>query len=542
MEGSISRLQASGPGDSQDASPAFRAIVYAGAFVTGAIVMSFEMLGSRYLNPYFGSGIYTWASLISTVLAALTVGYFAGGRVADRHPSARVLGTAVLIGSAFILALPSFSTMLLEALLDAVDDIKAGSLISAFVLMFFPVAFYGAYSPFAIRLLLRSTHASGGVSGGVYAISTAGSIVGTLGTTFFLIPAIGTRTITFTLGAAGMACGLALIAFPPRRRAAMMAAFLGTPLLGIPLGFGTFAAIAASASAAQAAEIFDRATLLARDDGQLAHIEGQYNDIYVVKRGNELLMTARLKGWNYTESRINLADQELIPANYLRMMTTALAYAPQVDQVLLVGLGGGVLTNYVGRFLPDAQVDSVEIDASVIDAAKTWFGVKEAERMRLVESDGRVFLNRNRKLYDVALIDAYIGGSVPFHLMTKEFYTLLKRRLAPGGAAVFNIHEPNRLFGVSVRTLQTVFATVDLYRSGFGEVAIVATDAPRAVEAVEHRAAELQKKYGFRHSLPELLANRSELDPGAGEVLTDDFAPVDVYVADGPQWKKGGDR
>src|SRR5882672_9690655 len=214
--------------------------IYFAAFVTGAIVMGFEMLGSRYLAPYFGGGIYTWASLISTVLAALTAGYFAGGRVADRHPSARVLGAAVLIGSAFILALPSFSTPLLEALLDAIDDIKAGSLASAFVLMFFPVAFYGAYSPFAIRLLLRSTHASGGVSGGVYAISTAGSIVGTLGTTFFLIPAIGTRTITFTLGAAGMACGLALMAFPARRRATVMAAFLGTPLLG----FGTFAAIA----------------------------------------------------------------------------------------------------------------------------------------------------------------------------------------------------------------------------------------------------------------------------------------------------------
>src|SRR5215813_14955505 len=176
----------------------FSAVIYLAAFVTGAIVMSFEMLGSRYLNPYFGSGIYTWASLISTVLAALTAGYFAGGRIADRYPSARVLGAAVLIGSAFILALPSFSTVLLEALLDAIDDIKAGSLASAFMLMFFPVAFYGAYSPFAIRLLLRSTHASGGVSGGVYAISTAGSIVGTLGTTFLLITAIGTRAITFS--------------------------------------------------------------------------------------------------------------------------------------------------------------------------------------------------------------------------------------------------------------------------------------------------------------------------------------------------------
>ena len=532
MEGSVSRPQTSGLHGGRVASAAFRAVVYAGAFVTGAIVMGFEMLGSRYLNPYFGSGIYTWASLISVVLAALTVGYFAGGQVADRHPSARVLGAAVLIGSAFILALPSFSTPLLEALLDAVDDIKAGSLISAFVLMFFPVAFFGAYSPFAIRLLLRSTRSSGGVSGGVYAVSTAGSIVGTLGTTFFLIPAIGTRTITFTLGAAGMACGMALIGLPAPRRATMIAALLG---------FGTFAAIAAQPSAALSGEIFDRAGLLARQDGQLAHIEGQYNDIYVVKRGNELLMTARLKGWNYTESRISLADQDVVPANYLRMMTTVVAYAPQADSILLVGLGGGVLTGYLGRFLPDARIDSVEIDPGVIDTAKTWFSVKETERMRVVASDGRVFLHRNRRLYDVVVVDAYIGGSVPFHLMTKEFYTLLKRRLASGGAAVFNIHEPNRLFAVSVRTLQTVFATVDLYRSGFGEVAVVVTDTPRETEAVALRAAELQKKYGFHHSLPELLAHRSELDPGAGEVLTDDFAPVDVYVADGPLWKKGDD-
>src|SRR5215471_9678887 len=314
MEGSVSRRQAGNPppypppragegreGD-QVRSSAFRAIVYGGAFVTGAIIMSFEMLGSRYLNPYFGSGIYTWASLISTVLAALAAGYFAGGRIADRHPSARVLGGAVLIGSAFILALPSFSTMLLEALLDAIDDIKAGSLVSAFVLMFFPVIFYGAYSPFAIRLLLRSTRASGGVSGGVYAISTAGSIVGTLGTTFVLIPSIGTRAITFALGAAGVACGVMLIACPVRRRPARMAALFGTALLGI----GTLVATATAPSAAQPAEIFDRPMLLGRDDGQLAHIEGQYNDIYVVKRGNELLMTARLKGWNYTESRISL--------------------------------------------------------------------------------------------------------------------------------------------------------------------------------------------------------------------------------------------
>src|ERR1041384_8319915 len=167
---------------------AFPAIIYLVAFVTGAIVMSFEMLGSRYLNPYFGSGIYTWASLISTVLAALCLGYFIGGYAADRYPSAATLGATVLIGAVYILVLPLFSEGLMEAVLDAFDDVRAGSLAAAFVILFFPVTFLGMYSPFGIRLLLQSAQTSGRVSGTVYGISTFGSILGTLGTTFVLIP------------------------------------------------------------------------------------------------------------------------------------------------------------------------------------------------------------------------------------------------------------------------------------------------------------------------------------------------------------------
>src|SRR6266568_2536072 len=208
-------------------SPASPFAIYLVAFVTGAIVMSFEMLGSRYLNPYFGSGIYTWASLISTVLAALCVGYFVGGIAADRYPSAAVLGATVLIGSAYILVLPLFSERLLELVLGAIDDIKAGSLAAAFVILFFPVTFLGMYSPFGIRLLLHSAQSSGRVSGTVYGISTAGSIVGTLGTTFILIPMIGTKAITSSLGYAGLACGLLLIALAfLERRWSRAAAFV----------------------------------------------------------------------------------------------------------------------------------------------------------------------------------------------------------------------------------------------------------------------------------------------------------------------------
>ena len=121
-------------------------VIYAAAFVTGAIVMSFEMLGSRYLNPYFGSGIYTWAALISTVLIALTAGYFLGGALADRTASLAVLALTVIVGSLYLLALPSFAQAILEFVLESVDDIRAGSLLASLALMFFPVTFIGMYS------------------------------------------------------------------------------------------------------------------------------------------------------------------------------------------------------------------------------------------------------------------------------------------------------------------------------------------------------------------------------------------------------------
>src|SRR5258708_28267070 len=116
-------------------------MICAAAFVTGSIVMSFEMLGSRYLNPYFGSGIYTWAALISTVLIALTAGYFLGGTLADRTASLAVLALTVIVGSLYLLALPSFAQAILEFVLAGVDDIRAGSLIAALALLFFPVTF-----------------------------------------------------------------------------------------------------------------------------------------------------------------------------------------------------------------------------------------------------------------------------------------------------------------------------------------------------------------------------------------------------------------
>src|SRR5215813_11594617 len=487
-----------------------------------AIVMSFEMLGSRYLNPYFGSGIYTWAALISTVLIALMAGYFVGGTLADRTASPAVLALTVIIGSLYLLALPSFAQAILEFVLAGVDDIRAGSLISSLALMFFPVTFLGMYSPFAIRLLLRSAQRSGRVSGAVYGISTAGAIVGTLGTTFFLIPTIGARAITLTLGALGLAAGSALLALARLdRRAGAALVLIALAALAVPAG--------------RADNLIDegvRVAMLERADGRLAHIETPYNDVFITKRQHQLVMSFQLKGWDYTESVSNLLDPDDLPLRYAQVMTIAAVYPEAPRKILMLGLGGGSISTYLGRFMPEAAITTVEIDPGVITAAKTYFGLRETERMRYHAGDGRVFLNRNSELYDLILLDAYRGGYVPFHLLTREFYTLVKQRLTPGGAAAFNVHDGSKLYASTVKTLGEVFAALDLYPTGVGEVIAVARTSPLDPQTLERRAAALQQRHGFRFPLPQILQRRMDKPQSQaanGDVITDDFAPADVY-------------
>jgi len=508
----------------------FAALIYGIAFVTGAIVMSFEMLGSRYLNPHFGSGIYTWASLISTVLAALTLGYFLGGALADRRPSAAVLGTTILVGSVYLLLLPTFANGLLELVLEAFDDVRSGSLAAAMAIMLFPVTFLGMYSPFAIRLLLRSPQRSGMVSGTVYGISTAGSIVGTLGTTFFLIPAMGSRAITLSLGAAGLVAGLALVAWPWLGRRAAVSA-----------GLGAIVYILAT-PAAPAAELVDaqiRADMLNRRDGQIAHIETEYNDVYITKRRAELTMSFQLHGWDYTESVTNLKDPDDLPVKYTRAMTVGVIYPEELGKILMLGLGGGTISTYLGRHMPDVPIDTVEIDPGVIAAAKKYFGMVETEKVRFLDGDGRVFLNRHKELYDLILVDAFHGGFVPFHMLTKEFYELVKQRLTPTGAAAFNVHDGTKLYASTLLTLASVFPAVHVYPSGEGEAIVVVSAQPPDDATLAGRAAALQQRHNFRFPLPELLAKRTDRRPSQkGELLTDDFAPVNLYDTIGDRKNK----
>ncbi|WP_246801264.1 fused MFS/spermidine synthase [Bradyrhizobium genosp. L] len=199
------------------ASRALAPTIYLIAFVAGGVLMGFEMLGSRYLFPYFGGGIGTWASLISTVLCALAVGYFVGSAIVDRFSSQRAIGTAILVAACWLALVPASADAVMQTILARIGDGPAATLSASAALLLVPLSLLGTFSPIAVSLLTRSAHEAGRVAGRVYGVSTIGNVAGTLLTTFILIPSIGSRNITYIFAVTLAACAALLFMAPARQ-------------------------------------------------------------------------------------------------------------------------------------------------------------------------------------------------------------------------------------------------------------------------------------------------------------------------------------
>jgi MFS family permease len=181
-------------------------------FLLGVAMMGFQMASSRFLTPYFGSGIQVWASLISTTMLALMAGYYIGGSLADRRPRSDLLGWALVVAGALLAATPFLKDPVLAWTSTAFEDIVAGALVSSIILMVAPLTLMSFFSPYAVRLLLADAQHGGRVAGLVYSITTVGNIVGTLGTSFALMPLMGSKMITWVFAGVVAACGAGLIA------------------------------------------------------------------------------------------------------------------------------------------------------------------------------------------------------------------------------------------------------------------------------------------------------------------------------------------
>jgi spermidine synthase len=265
--------------------------------------------------------------------------------------------------------------------------------------------------------------------------------------------------------------------------------------------------------------------------------ESLYNKIYIYKQNDLVFMTFGLNKAIFVESAANTKDELELPAPYTRFMTVGLAYARDARSVVEIGSGGARTAWYLHRSLPDLPVTSVELDPVVVELSHKYFGIKDEANFNVPNEDGRQFLAQATQRYDVVLLDAYHGPFVPFHLLTKEFYGLVKQHLAEGGVVLQNLDPDSSLFDSVVKTLRTAFAQIDLFVAE-GNVVVVAYDGePRSQEALTALAGVRQSQFKFRYSLTDLVKQRrriesadTRVDPAA-KILTDDFAPVDALKA-----------
>jgi spermidine synthase len=270
------------------------------------------------------------------------------------------------------------------------------------------------------------------------------------------------------------------------------------------------------------------------EPGLVTKVESLYNDIYLYRQTDgRFMLSFGAKRLRYVESIVNPNDALELPVYYTRSMVAgALAYPSDLKDAAIIGLGGGRTAWYLHKSVPELNFTAVELDPAVARIADRYFNVRPEPHFAIDVRDGRVFLARTNKQFDVILIDAYRGPFVPFHLLTKEFYQLVASRLKPGGVAVQNVEPSTMLFDSAVATIKAAFEHT-VFLAGEGNIVIVAYNGPEKTDAdVARLAAERQQKYGFRYDLPGLLKNRYEpTSATATAPLTDDFAPVEYLKA-----------
>ncbi|MGH9317990.1 MAG: spermidine synthase [Thermoanaerobaculia bacterium] len=485
--------------------------------LSGAVLMSLEILGSRVLAPSYGSSVYVWGSLITTFLAALALGYALGGRIADAYPSPSFL--SIILSGAAVLILPSvtWAPKLLEGLARPGWDVRWSSLAAALILFFPPSLAMGMVPPFAVRIAVSRMETVGSVAGGYSALSTAGSIFGTILTAFVLIPSYPVKNLL--LGLAGTLALCAVLMMRERRSiviataavfACGMTGFLQGPVSGVG----------------------GEKVLLRKDT--------PYHHIVVT----QLDTTRWLRFDNLTQSGVDLARPERAIAGYEDSFFLSFALRPGIRRVCMIGLGGGSFPRSLSRVSGDATIETVEIDPAVREIAAEYFLYEESNRNRTVVQDGRVFLAQDGPAYDLIVLDAFNSTGVPFHLTTREFFETVRRRLTRDGVFAANfiaslMGKDGRLFWASYQTIRRQFGQVYLINSSLsarrkvptGNVILFATVSadPVSAETIGRHANELAARW----KLPQLpgfasaLIHSPEPPPGTPE-LTDAYAPVEA--------------
>lgn len=494
-------------------------LVFAGGIASIAI----EVAASRLIGPFFGSSTFIWANLIGLTLLYLTIGYFIGGRIADRRPEPQVLFTITTIAGLSIAITPYLAGPILRQSLAAFDDVNVGvfigSLIGTLLLFAVPITMLGMVSPFAVRLRTLDVSEAGNTAGSLYALSTIGSILGSLLPAFVLIPLFGTRDSFLILALAVLIPSLiGLIATTDWKRTAFAGAAI-VAVIALPL-------------------IDDDGLIRPadyRNSTVIYETESRYNYIQVLQRGNETLL---ILNEGHAIHSIYDPTEPLTrgPWDYFMISPYFVPdTAPEdVESLLMIGLAAGtVSTQYTEAYGP-IDIDGVEIDPEIVEVGREYFDMNEPN-LDVIVADGRYYLEKTDERYSVIGIDAYRQPYIPFHLTTVEFFEAVENHLLEDGTAVVNAgrtEDDFRLVEVIAATMDEVFDDVYLVDvEDFNNTMVIGVNGDSSVDAFYQNVEELPEGSILRavgdSSIQFGSVRRWD---GDAMVFTDDRAPVELVV------------
>ncbi|MCR5250703.1 MAG: fused MFS/spermidine synthase [Lachnospiraceae bacterium] len=491
-----------------------RFYLYLTEFFAGMSVMAVELGASRLLAPYFSSSQIVWTIIIGTIMIAMALGNLYGGRSADKKPDPDILYGRILLAAIWIAAIPVLGKYIIIAIAGAlIFTVNSNFLIIAafaacMVVFVFPLFLLGTVTPSLVKYSVSSLDDSGSVVGRLNAFNTIGSIIGTFVPTFISIPAVGTA-VSFLIFA-GILLALVLVYF------------LSEKIFKPKLAVGCVLFILCC--------IFGHDSSFAFWQNDLTY-EGEsvYNYLQVYENERQVVLSTNVL---FGVQSVYRREKELTGMYYDYAMAgpfmAGVSEKPEMD-VLILGMGTGTFATQCGRYFGDMNITGVEIDGKITDLARNYFELPE--EVPVLEYDGRAYLNVDKGLYDVILVDAYQDITIPFSMSSAEFFRLVRDHLKPDGVLVMNMNMRSREEGSITDylsdTVSSVFecvSTADV--DGSSNRVLFAAADPSYLDRFDAGIAAEENG-----ELARMMKRvRSELVPheAGGLVMTDDKAPVEL--------------
>jgi len=483
-------------------------------FLAGTCTMIFEISGSRLMGPYFGTSIFVWTSIIGTIMAGLSLGYWLGGIVSLRRSDGIVFGWILLLAGIFILITVVGHDYVLRRIIKYLPEFRIKTLIAAVSLFGAASLFLGMILPYGAKLVTDNVLTSGASVGTLYALSTAGSIAGTFLAGFILLPEFGFVKVILTSAGCLLLMGL-IVLIPLKKPLPLMAS--GLSLIALLL-------------------FWYRA---GHKTTEYVDIDTQYNRVIVyettdTKTGRPL----RILQINDEKSSAMFTDKDDdLAFEVLKYYRLAEHFNPGFKNSLMIGGSGYAFPKDYLRRNPEATIDVVEIDPGLTDIAHKYFNLPEDSRLKIFHEDGRTYINKCKKKYDVVFMDAYKSMlTVPYQLTTHEAISRISDILKDDGAVYANIistlNDKNNFF------LRSEIAT---YKSFFPKVLIFAVQYPHPDENEKNYfqnfllvGLKSAKHASLIEPNPELAFYLSRQYTGnlsyEGDILTDEYAPVEYFA------------